>query len=78
MKVSTDQVLGYYGIQSIFYENRVSKEWWNQLTDINKKEVLVSYIELNPHKKHLSLNLNNGDRYLVYLFNKYKIIKPEI
>ena len=75
MKASTDQLLEHYGLPSVYYENYVSTEWWNQLTDKDKKEILTSYIELNPHKRHLSFNLNDGDRYLVYLFNKYEILK---
>lgn len=75
MKASTDQVLGYYGLPSVYYENYVSKEWWGKLTDTEKKEILISYIEKNPHKKHLLINIKDSDLYLVYLFHKYVILK---
>jgi len=76
MTASKDHVISmYYGLPSIFHENRIGKIWWESVTLTEKKEILNEYLKSWPNKEHLRHHMQDSELYYIYLFYTHSYSK---
>jgi hypothetical protein len=76
MRASEDHVINIvYKLPSVFYENRIGKDWWESVNVTERKEIINEYLKLWPSKEHLRYHMQDSELYYIYLFYTHSYSK---